>query len=64
MRIVIAGSSGLTGTALCRSYAGTGTVIRLVRREPTADDERRWDPGLLADADVMVNLAGAGLDRA
>lgn len=68
MRIVIAGSSGLIGTALRRSYAADGhTVIRLVRREPTAADERRWDPtaspdsGLLADADIVVNLAGAGL---
>lgn len=40
MRIVIAGSSGLIGTALRRSYAADGhTVIRLVRREPTAADE-------------------------
>jgi uncharacterized protein len=68
MRIVIAGSSGLIGTALRRSYAADGhTVIRLVRREPTAGDERRWDPAaspdpeLLAGADIVVNLAGAGL---
>lgn len=68
MRIVIAGSSGLIGTALRRSYVADGhTVIRLVRRAPTADDERRWDPaaapdpGLLAGADIVVNLAGAGL---
>lgn len=68
MRIVIAGSSGLIGTALRRSYLADGhTVTRLVRRAPTAGDERRWDPaaapdpGLLAGADVVVNLAGAGL---
>ena len=68
MKIVIAGSSGLIGTALRRSYAADGhTVIRLVRRTPAAGDERRWDPaaapdpGLLAGADIVVNLAGAGL---
>jgi hypothetical protein len=64
MRIVIAGSSGLIGTALRRSYAADGhTVVRLVRREPAAEDERRWapDPGLVAGADIVVNLAGAGL---
>lgn len=68
MKVVIAGSSGLIGTALRRSYTADGhTVIRLVRRTPAADDERRWDPAaapdpdLLAGADVVVNLAGAGL---
>ncbi|MQA26326.1 MAG: DUF1731 domain-containing protein [Micromonosporaceae bacterium] len=67
MRIVIAGSSGLIGTALRRSCRQDGhTVIRLVRREPAAPDEARWDPAatdssLLDGADVVVNLAGAGL---
>jgi uncharacterized protein (TIGR01777 family) len=68
MRIVLAGSSGLIGTALRRSYLADGhTVIRLVRREPASPDERRWnptaptDPGLIDSADVVVNLAGAGL---
>ncbi|WP_033292466.1 TIGR01777 family oxidoreductase [Amycolatopsis jejuensis] len=68
MRIVIAGSSGLIGTALRRSWAADGhTVIRLVRRNAAAPDERFWDPtgspdpGLLSGADVVVNLAGAGL---
>ncbi|MFD0202893.1 MULTISPECIES: TIGR01777 family oxidoreductase [Saccharothrix] len=67
MRIVIAGAGGLIGTALRRSYVADGhTVIRLVCREPAGEDERRWnptspDPALLAGADVVINLAGAGL---
>jgi len=55
MRVVIAGSSGLVGTALRRSYEADGhTVVRLSLRE-------RWDPGVLDGADVVVNLAGAGI---
>ncbi len=67
MRVVIAGSSGLIGTALRQSYADDGhTVIRLVRRPAGAPDELRWDhtapdPALLDGADVLINLAGAGL---
>ncbi|MGH3328997.1 MAG: TIGR01777 family oxidoreductase [Streptomycetales bacterium] len=68
MRVVIAGSSGLIGTALCRSLERDGhTVVRLVRRDPGSHGEVRWDRGAstaprVADgADVVVNLAGAGL---
>ncbi|MGQ0774742.1 MAG: TIGR01777 family oxidoreductase [Pseudonocardiales bacterium] len=67
--MVIAGSSGLIGTALRRSYEREGhTVVRLVRREPRAPNEVQWDPcsstskpGLLDGADVVVNLAGANI---
>lgn len=68
MRIVVAGSSGLISTALCRSYERDGhRVVRLVRREPRTPHEVRWDPaaapdpGLLDGADLVVNLAGAGI---
>jgi len=68
MRVVIAGSSGLVGTALRRSYQRDGhQVVRLVHREPAEPEEVRWtataeaDPGLLDGADVVVNLAGAGI---
>jgi uncharacterized protein len=65
MRIVIAGSSGLIGTALRESYERDGhEVVRLVRRPPRADGEVSWpvpDPSPLAGADVLVNLGGAGL---
>ncbi|HLL64608.1 MAG TPA: TIGR01777 family oxidoreductase [Micromonosporaceae bacterium] len=69
MRFVIAGSSGFLGTRLVRQLrAGGHDVVRLVRREPRADDEIRWnptagalDPQALVNADVAVNLAGAGV---
>ena len=43
MRVVVAGSSGLIGTALVAHLrAGGHEVLRLVRREPAAPDERGW----------------------
>ena len=70
MRVVISGSSGLIGTALRRSLEADGhVVIRLVRRQPSAPGELAWDPAapprprLVDGADVVVNLAGAGLDE-
>jgi uncharacterized protein len=68
VRIVIAGSSGLIGTALRESYERDGhAVVRLVRRPPRTPEELFWDPRAepepapLEGADVLVNLAGAGL---
>jgi hypothetical protein len=69
MRVVIAGSSGLIGTALVAALRrARHEVVRLVRHAPGAADERRWDPpagwleeNALAGADVVVNLCGAGI---
>ncbi|PWW58312.1 TIGR01777 family oxidoreductase [Actinokineospora spheciospongiae] len=69
MRVVVAGSSGLIGTALVAKLRHDGDeVLRLVRREPQAPDERRWDPpsgtlqeGTLDGVDAVVNLCGAGV---
>lgn len=69
MRVVIAGSSGLIGTALVAELRGAGhEVTRLVRRAPAAADERRWDPksgeiddDALTGAAAVVNLCGTGL---
>jgi uncharacterized protein (TIGR01777 family) len=69
MRVVIAGSSGLIGTALVPRLREAGhDVVRLVRRTPQAPDERGWDPaaghlapGALEGADAVVNLCGAGI---
>ncbi|HKN98061.1 MAG TPA: TIGR01777 family oxidoreductase [Pseudonocardiaceae bacterium] len=71
MRVVIAGSSGLIGTALVAELRHAGhTVTRLVRRQPVGDDERRWDPpagfveqDALAGVDAVVNLCGADVAR-
>jgi uncharacterized protein len=70
MRIVLAGASGFLGSRLRTSLATQGhELIRLVRRPPTRDDEHRWDPftgsldaEVLTGADVVVNLAGAGVE--
>ena len=67
MRVVVAGSSGLIGTALVTELRAAGhEVLRLVRRAPSGPDERRWDPpagrvddGALDGADAVVNLCGA-----
>ncbi|WP_345417722.1 TIGR01777 family oxidoreductase [Pseudonocardia xishanensis] len=69
MRVVVAGSSGLIGTALVAGLRGAGhEVLRLVRRTPSGPDERAWDPpsgridpGALEGADVVVNLGGVGI---
>ena len=68
MRVVMAGASGLIGTALRTSLLADGHhVITLVRRTPRAD-EQRWDPAggrldtdVLIGADAVVCLSGAGV---
>ncbi|MBC3192882.1 TIGR01777 family protein [Pseudonocardia sp. C8] len=69
MRVVVAGSSGLIGTALVAHLRGAGhEVLRLVRRGSAAPDERGWDPpagtiedGAFDGVDAVVNLNGAGI---
>lgn len=68
MKIVITGASGMIGRALRADFQRDGhTVTRLVRRAPAEPDERRWDPAggadpeLVSGADLVINLAGAGL---
>ncbi|OJV84438.1 MAG: TIGR01777 family protein [Cellulomonas sp. 73-92] len=66
MRVVVAGSHGLIGSALVAHLRGDGhDVVRLVRGTARAADELAWDPdhGVLdpaglAGADAVVNLAG------
>ncbi|WP_018251789.1 TIGR01777 family oxidoreductase [Salinispora mooreana] len=69
MRILMAGASGFLGTRLADRLAADGHhVTRLVRRPPQSADERQWsptaaqlDPAVVAEADAVVNLAGAGV---
>ncbi|WP_428964357.1 TIGR01777 family oxidoreductase [Micromonospora fluostatini] len=69
MRILMAGVSGFLGTRLVDRLTADGhQVTRLVRRPARSADERQWnpsaaqlDPAVLADADAVVNLAGAGV---
>jgi uncharacterized protein (TIGR01777 family) len=67
MHVVVGGASGFLGRHLVDALTERGhTVTRLVRREPTSDDESRWNPSaghvnhrLIEDADVVVNVAGS-----
>lgn len=69
MKFVVAGASGFLGGAWSDVLTQHGhEVVRLVRRTPRGPDEARWDPAageidddLLADTDVVANLAGANL---
>jgi uncharacterized protein (TIGR01777 family) len=69
MHILIAGASGFLGTRLVDRLHDAGhDVTRLVRRPAQAPDEASWRPSqgvldleLLARADAVINLAGAGV---
>ncbi len=69
MRVLVAGSSGLVGTALVRHLRESGhDVVRLVRRAPRGADEAGWDPaagcvdvGAVRAADAVVDLAGVNV---
>ena len=69
MRLVLAGASGLLGTALGEQLRSEGhTVLRLVRHPATSTDEATWDPArgeldpsTLAGADAVICLSGAGV---
>ena len=69
MKVVVSGASGLIGTALVSNLRGDGhAVVRLVRRPARSADEAQWepaqrrlDPAVLAGADAVVHLAGAGV---
>jgi uncharacterized protein (TIGR01777 family) len=68
MKIAATGASGLIGSALVEALRRDGhEVLRLVRREPKAADEARWDPdggvdtAALAGTEAAVHLAGANV---
>ena len=71
MKVVVSGASGLIGTALLPALRAAGhQVVRLVRREPSASDEVRWDPAAgeldtstLDGAQAIVNLSGANIGQ-
>lgn len=74
MRILISGSSGLVGTALCQALKNKGhQVIRLVRdKSKVSDDAIFWDPEnegwdssyslpKFENMDAVVNLSGENI---
>jgi uncharacterized protein (TIGR01777 family) len=70
MRVAVAGSSGLIGSALCARLEQAGHEVTRVVRHPSSDGNRTtaWDPDngtidaqSLEGLDGVVNLAGAGV---
>ncbi len=68
-RVIVAGASGLIGRELVRQLRAEGVeTVRLVRREPRAPDEVRWDartldPAVVDGANAVVTLSGATVGR-
>lgn len=70
-RIVVAGASGLVGSALVERLESAGDeVVRLVRRPATRAGEASWDPAagildpaVVSGADAVVALSGASISR-
>lgn len=72
MKFLIAGSSGLIGSALVEQLEKDGhTVVRLVHRGEGAESVFLWDPLIgegppieaLEGVDVVINLAGISLSK-
>ena len=69
MKVAVGGASGLIGGALVPGLEAAGhEVLRLVRREPRAKGEVRWDPdrrtidaAALEGVDAVVNLSGENI---
>ncbi|MEY5145247.1 MAG: hypothetical protein RL745_616 [Actinomycetota bacterium] len=75
MRVIVTGSTGLIGSALCASLSADGhQVVRFVRastKGSTGSDDITWNPtagdasgipaGALEGVDAVVHLAGAGV---
>jgi uncharacterized protein (TIGR01777 family) len=69
MKVVVSGSTGLVGSALCRALASNGHVVtKLVRDDPGAKPDVFWDPAngkidaaKLEAVDGVVHLAGENI---
>lgn len=70
-RVVVAGASGLIGSALVESLRADGVAVTtLVRRTPASPDEVEWltddsplDPAVLEGAEAVIGLNGASIGR-
>ena len=71
MRIVMAGGTGFLGSVLAESLRGDGHAVTILTRKATQSHHLAWDPygsitnwaHVMEDADAVINLAGAPIDR-
>jgi uncharacterized protein len=68
MNVVVTGASGLIGTAVCDALRRRGDDVVRLKRSADAEGESLWHPieGMIDDeviaaADAVVHLAGAGI---
>jgi len=66
MKILIAGGSGLIGTALKQFWSESGHDVKICSRSHSGDDIIRWNPAkydVISDEkfDAVINLSGAGI---
>ena len=67
--IVVAGGTGLLGTALVSALRTDGHQVAVLTRRPARDGDVFWSPGgrerawtsVLDDAEAVINLAGASI---
>ena len=66
--IMIAGGTGLIGKALEKKLLEIGYSVRILTRNPTANNHYFWNPSLneidessLSEVNVVINLSGAGI---
>jgi uncharacterized protein len=68
-RIIVAGGTGLLGTALVAALRADGHSVVVLTRHPTRDDQQGWSAredddswtSVLTGAQAIVNLAGASI---
>ncbi|HEY5619278.1 MAG TPA: TIGR01777 family oxidoreductase [Vicinamibacterales bacterium] len=71
MRIVVAGGAGFLGSALTEELTRNGWTVTVLTRRPAQRHHVRWDPygsitgwaHALEDADAVVNLTGASINK-
>ncbi len=67
-RVVVAGGSGMIGSALVEALRGRGDDVVVLRRASSNGSDATWDPsrgdldrGVLEGVDAVVSLNGAGI---